>query len=66
MHNRECESEDAKDSSKELRGIALPASVENNGLLITPREQVDAIGIDGSGPTIRRTLTIAITRPIVR
>lgn len=66
MQNRECESEDARDSSEELRGVAPPTPIDNEGVLITPREKVDANKVDESDPTLITTLTITIVSLNIR
>lgn len=45
MNNLEHESEDAWDYSEELRDVARPTPVENEGLLITQRGKVDSMEI---------------------
>lgn len=66
MKNQERESEDAQDSSKELRGVAPPAMTKNEGLLITPKGKVDNMEIDDSSPIIRNNSTRSLSNPNVQ
>lgn len=66
MQNWESMSEDAQDSSVELRGVAPLALIENNGLQISLRGKVDAMEGYDSIPMIWWILTASITSPTVR
>lgn len=41
MKNWECESEYARDSLEELKGVATLTPIKNEGRMITPRGQED-------------------------
>jgi len=46
--------------------MASSASIDNEGILITPRDEVDTMEVDDSSIEIRTNLTIVIVSPNVR